>query len=77
MARLWFKATVKYKEYGRRLKEQFINGLEDENIIEEIIRELIVLNVISEVSSIFVGPESGGAESTKGGNGQYQACKRV
>ena len=41
----------KYKEYDRRLKEQFINGLVDENMEEEIIRELTASKDTSEVIS--------------------------
>ena len=52
MCKLHIKATdCKYKEYGRRLREQFINGLDHENIIEEIIRELTALKDRSEVSN--------------------------
>ena len=39
MGRLHIKTTdCKYKDYDRRLKEQFINGLDNENIVEEIIK---------------------------------------
>ena len=41
----------KYKEYDRQLKEQIINSLDDENMVEEIIRELKALKDTSEVSS--------------------------
>ena len=52
MCKLHIKATdCKYKAYGRRLREQFINGLDHENIIEEIIRELTALKDRSEVSN--------------------------
>ena len=47
-----FKAIdCKYKEYERRLKEQFSNGLDDKNIIAEIMKELTALKDTSEVSS--------------------------
>ena len=45
------RPQTKYKEYDRRLKEQFINGLDDETIIVEIIKELTALKETSEVSS--------------------------
>ena len=38
MGRLCIKAMdCKYKAYYRRLMQQFINGIDDENIVEEII----------------------------------------
>ena len=61
----------KYMEYDRRLKEQFINDLDYENIVEEIIRELTALKGTSEVSSrqnINVGPKTGGTEGTNTGS---------
>ena len=52
MDRLHMKeADCKYKEYDRRLTVQFINSLDHEIIIEEIIRELTALKYTSEVSS--------------------------
>ena len=44
-------AGCEYKEYVRQLREQFINGLDDEVMIEETIRELTALKDTSEVSS--------------------------
>ena len=43
--------NCKNMDHERRLKEQFINGLDDENIVEEIIKELVALNNASEVRS--------------------------
>ena len=41
MGRLCIKdAECNYKEHDRRLKEQFINGLDDKEITQEIIKEL-------------------------------------
>ena len=40
----------KYQEYDRRVKEQFINGLNDETIIATIIKELKALKDTSKVS---------------------------
>ena len=40
-----------YKEYYRRFKEQFINGIDNENIITEIINELTTLKETTEASS--------------------------
>ena len=52
MGRLKIKVTnCKYKEYDRRLKEQFINGLDDDTIIAKIIKELTALKDTREVSS--------------------------
>ena len=46
------KATdCNYQEYDIRLKEQFINGLNVETIIAEIIKELTTLSDTSEVAS--------------------------
>ena len=41
----------KYKEYYRRLKEKFINGLDVETIKAEMIKELTALEDTNEVSS--------------------------
>ena len=51
MGRLHIMPYCKYQEYDRRLKEKFINGLNSEAIIAEIIKELISLKDTSEVSS--------------------------
>ena len=45
------EVDCEYKECDRRLMEQFINGLDDEVILEEIIQELTALKDNSEVSS--------------------------
>ena len=46
------KATVcKYQGYDRKIKEQLRNDLDDENIIEEFIKEIIALKDTSEMSS--------------------------
>ena len=41
----------KYKQYDRRLKEQFINDHDDENLIPEIVKELIALKDVSEMGT--------------------------
>ena len=52
MGRLHMKpVNCEFQEYARRLTEQFINGRDDEVIIEGIIRELTALKDTSEVSS--------------------------
>ena len=52
MARLWIKSTeCKYKEYERRLKEHFINGMNDEAITAKIIKKLTALKHTSEVTN--------------------------
>ena len=52
MGKLCMKAVnFEYNEYYMRLIEQFINGLDAEVIIEEVIRELTILKDTSEVSS--------------------------
>ena len=62
MGRLQITDTFcKYKEYDTRLKEQFINGLDNKNIIEEVIKELTSLRDTGECEqhvSIDVGPEN-------------------
>ena len=37
-------AECKYNEIDRQLKEQFNNGLNDDNMIIEIIKEMTVMN---------------------------------
>ena len=52
MDRLQIKVTYcKCQEYERRLKEQFTNGLDNETIIAEIIKELTDLNDTCDISS--------------------------
>ena len=52
MGKLHVYATdCKYKEYDRRLKEQVMNGLDDENLTAEITKELTVFKDTSEISS--------------------------
>ena len=52
MNRLCTEAVdCEYKECNRRMTEQFINGLDDEVCIGEIIRELTALKDINEVTS--------------------------
>ena len=42
MGTLHIKAVeCTYKEHGRQLKEQFINGIDVEEIMQEIIKELM------------------------------------
>ena len=55
MGNLHMKAMDrKYNEYVRRLKVQFLNGLDDENMVEEMIRELTTLKDNSKVSSEWI-----------------------
>ena len=55
MGRLWINAIVcKYQEYNSRLKEQFINGLNNENIKAKIFKELTALKDASKLSSMQV-----------------------
>ena len=59
MGRLIIKAAeCKYLEYNRRLREQFINGLNDEDITAQITKELTALQYTSKVSSeqVLFGP---------------------
>ena len=52
MGRLCIKITDStYKEHERRLKEQFLNALDNENIIAEILKEWTAYKDTSEVSS--------------------------
>ena len=52
MGRLHVKVMdCEYKEYDRRLKEQFINCLDDENQVEEIITYLTAYKDTNDVSS--------------------------
>ena len=50
--RLWTKAAeCEYKQYDRLLTEQFIGGLNDEGMIDEILREVVTLGNIEDVTS--------------------------
>ena len=73
MGRLRSKVTdCLCKEYDRRLKEQFRNGIDDKSIIAEIIKEIMALKDSSEVRMFIVVPEGRGTESTKdSGCGQW------
>ena len=54
-----------YQEVDRQLKEQFIHGLNDKNMLEEIIKELMTVKSNEQITSGSVGKEGG---STKGSN---------
>ena len=50
MGRLRVKAMeCKYKEWDRRLKEQFINSMNDKTLTADIRKELTIINYISKV----------------------------
>ena len=52
MGHLGIKANkCEYKERDRRLKEQFINGINDDDMITENIRELTVIKRTNEITS--------------------------
>ena len=52
MCRLYVKATeYSCKEHDRRLKEQFINCIDDEEITQEIIEELMTQKNVQEIDS--------------------------
>ena len=43
MGRLWIRATIfNYKEHDGMLKEQFINSIDNKEIMQEIIKELMI-----------------------------------
>ena len=77
MGRLRVK-EIKYKckEIDRRLKEQFINGINDQTMTSEIRRELMVIKVMSDVTNEQIlswawgieaqGPQKAMPESLKG-----------
>ena len=44
-------AECSYKEHYRRLKEQFINGIDDEEIMQDIIKELTTQKNTQEIDS--------------------------
>ena len=49
---LWIKLNESdYKEKDRRLKEQFINGINDDDMMTEIIRELPTIKNTNEITS--------------------------
>ena len=41
----------KYTERDRRLKEQFINGINDDEMVTEIIHELITVSKTGEITN--------------------------
>ena len=51
-------AECNYKEHDRKLKEQFNYGIDDEEIMQEIIKELTAQRNIQEVDSeqVLCGP---------------------
>ena len=52
MGRLWVAAVeCNYQEVDRQLKEQFINGLNDKCMLEEIIKELTATNNDDHITS--------------------------
>ena len=52
MGRLWIAAIeCNYKEVDRQLKEQFIHGLNDRVMLDEIVRELTVQNSSEQTNS--------------------------
>ena len=52
MGRLWLSAIeCNYKELDRQLKEQFIHGLNDTDMLGEIIRELTKIQKNAEITS--------------------------
>ena len=52
MGRLWLAAVeCSYKEVDRQLKEQFIHGLNDRVMLDEIVRELMVKNNSEQTNS--------------------------
>ena len=52
MGRLWLSAIeCNYKEIDRQLKEQFIHGLNDTEMLEEIIKELTKIHENEEITS--------------------------
>ena len=52
MGRLHIKAAeCNYKEHDGHLKDQFINGINDEEIMQEIIKELMAKRNMSEIDS--------------------------
>ena len=44
-------ADCEYNRYDRRLTEQFIHGLDNEFVINEILREVSQLEIIDDVTS--------------------------
>ena len=66
MGRLCIKeGECNYKEHDRRLKEQFINGIDDEEIIKELTAQKYERN--RQWAGINMSPKCGNAESTEKG----------
>ena len=52
MGRLWTAAVeCNYKEVDRQLKEQFIHGMNDRVLLDEIVRELMAKNNSEQINS--------------------------
>ena len=52
MGRLWIAVVeCNYKEVDRQLKEQFIHGLNDRVMLDEIVRELMAKNNSEHIKS--------------------------
>ena len=74
MDRLWTKAAeCDYKEYDRKLTEQFIHRLEKEGIINDILREVSTLEDIDDATSkwVLLWPKNKNTEHSKGGIRQH------
>ena len=52
MGSLWVAVTeCNYREVDRQLKEQFIHGLNDKSLLDEVIRELMAKNKKEQTTS--------------------------
>ena len=52
MGRLWIVVVeCNYKEVDRQLREQFIHGLNDRVMLDEIVRELMAKNSSEQINS--------------------------
>ena len=52
MGRLWVEAVeCNCQEFDRQLKEQFMHGLKDKSMLEEIIKELTTARNLEHISN--------------------------
>ena len=72
-------AECNYKEHDKWLKEQFINSTEDEEIMQEITKELIASKHVRNIQKMgtAMGQKSRGREGTEKGGRLNEKHKRL
>ena len=76
MGRVWTKvAMCKYRQPNRLLAQQFVVGIKDDDITDDLLKEVTILERIKETTKwvcVRLGEQSGSAKSTKICAIQYQ-----